>query len=126
MKVKEKFHPGQRVFVSGKGGRIVTRKFDTYLVEIDGEVKHRRLQASQLSLPVLDPASILPFREPLLGSFAPGPGRVDSYAAGGRRVLIDGIHGGVITRGGRTRVWVLMDAGHRQWFFVPNDRVVYS
>ncbi|MDQ3231094.1 MAG: hypothetical protein M3Q07_04670 [Pseudobdellovibrionaceae bacterium] len=124
--VTEKFHPGQRVVVSGREGRIVARKFNTWLVEIDGEVKHCRLMASELSVPVLDPAASLPFREPFIGSFAPGPGRVDSFAEGGRRVLIDGTYGGVITRGGRTRVWVLMDTGDRRWFFVPNDRVVYS
>ncbi|MDQ3234571.1 MAG: hypothetical protein M3Q07_22435 [Pseudobdellovibrionaceae bacterium] len=126
MKKTEKFHPGQRVVAAGRSGTIIARKFDIYLVEIDDEVKHHRLMASELSLQVLDPALILPFREPFPGSFAPGPGRVDSYAEGGRRVLIDGTDGGVIIRGGRTRVWVLMDTGHRQSFFVPNDRVIYS
>lgn len=83
--VTEKFHPGQSVVVSGREGRIVARKFNTWLVEIDGEIKHRRLMATELSLLVLDPASNLPFREPLIGSFAPGPGRVDSFAEGGRQ-----------------------------------------
>jgi hypothetical protein len=123
------FYPGSRVMIDGKTARVVSSRLGRYIIEVEGEMRHRRVDRGELMLPPIATSAAAGrarIHEKLGGSYDPPLRRVEPMADAGGRVIVDGLHAGVISRCGKSFVYVDFSGGGTKSFRVPSDRVVYA